>query len=596
MTAAKLTAEQDLAAYALSRRLVLTAGAGAGKTATIAARIAAVHDYDSAGPGRRAGAIPCTRAAAAELRARAPHTEASTFHGFAIRLRRLATTIPFSVYDEVDARDVAILAGQEVGVLKADFKDAWKAAEKALKEPAARHAYDRILREARAFDYDGLITDALGLLARDELRPIYRRHFDDAHILVDEAQDTDARQWTVVERLDPWAVTVVGDPRQSIYGFRKADPARLATAVAEAPGNGWEALALTANFRSGAEVVDAANRIAEGMDFVVPPMVAARGDLGLVEAIQPADPEHEAALVAGRVVHAAQGWESGQPPRAFVLARRWSDLAAVRAELTRVGQAHAYLGTSGGWREDRDCRMLLRLASLVVNPWQDHWTRMLAGWGALAVPAGDLAQLALEAARARRPLVYVLAERRPAQWGFCAPHASQVAHPAPPMSVLTALAVVLLPAQSAELTELLALAIEWQATAEATDGERTLRAFLDALPELGRETTPDAPIWLTTVHGSKGLEAPLVCLVGCDVDGFPERGAESRRLFYVAVTRARDALLVTAPATRPGGFGQAKGRPMAFAPSPFLADVGAIVAASAPERANFEVSGEELPW
>lgn len=577
MDLSRLTPAQRSAATSAACRVVIVACAGSGKTTTLAARCALIGAATAGVPGERARAVTFTRAAARELQERAPSAKASTLHGLAVELRRLADNVPFSVYDEVDARDTFIMAAERVGGLKpGGWKDPWAAAEKAGKHAPSAREYAQIMAAARAYDYDQLIDAGVRVA---EL-PHVRAAFAETHLLLDEQQDTDRRQWEIVQRLQPRAITMVGDPQQSIYSFRNADPSILTGALRDATtmlggdvvqegSNGWEAHALTTNFRSLPRVVEAANLISSRMDVYLP-MTAARSDgPGVVRAL--ADDGETAARTARA---AAEGWQPGEPARVMVLARRWRDLESVTE---RLGDLAGSLGKKPGWREDRDCRMVLRAASLVLNPRQDHWARMLATWRGVSLV--DVTAAEALALRSRRPLVSVLGEAI----GLPTPWLQGV----PASYALRALRLSLGRPDEMTANEVAMFAAigTWEDDIWAqglTAYDCCVRAWLESLADGGEVAArPDKPVLLSTVHGAKGLEADLVIVVGADTEGLPNTQDEHRRLAYVAVTRARDELLLTWPRVRVG-----RGAPKAFDRSDFVRE-------AMPSTATDE---GDLPW
>ena len=180
--------------------------------------------------------------------------------------------------------------------------------------------YDRRKRAIGALDYDDLILAAVDLLERPGSAPwvLYKLDGGLDHILVDEAQDTNPEQWAVVTALaaeffagegaSPAARTVfaVGDPKQSIFSFQRADPARFAATraaletAARAADLGWASVALDLSFRSTEAVLhavdavfarDAAKDGVVGPDESVHHEAHRKGQAGLVEIWPIAEPE-----------------------------------------------------------------------------------------------------------------------------------------------------------------------------------------------------------------------------------------------------------------------------------------------------------------
>lgn len=550
-----LTDEQRAAATDPSRRVAVIAPPGSGKTATLAARVREVRAGNLV--GSQALAVTFTHKAARELEERTDgKARASTFHGLAVQLKRLCESAPFTVYDETDRSDVACAVGEDLGILKPNgYKDRRRAAEKVFADTAARRAYTQAMRRYRAVDYDMLVDDAIGHARESEG---LRRHFSSTHALIDETQDNDPKQWELLGLLQPPAVFVVGDPRQQIYGWRGGSAVGLLRAWNDVDAEGrprWGRHALTRNFRSVPGIVSLGNRIASAMPVEAPPMVASRAPLdspavlaGITE-----DADEEADAVTGYVLQSIEGWESG-PPRVMVLVRQWRHLDRVRDALKAAGVPHLHLGERSNFWQAEPVKLAVRALDLAVNPANDLWTRQLAGWA--GVPRDQLRRAQVAAARTGDPLAVVLR----ALSGGAVPWL-----PAVDATMRASEAVALVDAAlriteryrttgrttKAELAEeLRARVLAWET--EASDV--SVRALLDYLAtRSAQDEATESPVWLSTVHAVKGLEAPHVAVVGMHGAGFRDSIEEERRLWFVAATRARDSLLCTAPGM-PGAF------------------------------------------
>ncbi|MGE0092970.1 MAG: double-strand break repair helicase AddA [Alphaproteobacteria bacterium] len=186
--------------------------------------------------------------------------------------------------------------------------------------------YERRKRAIGALDYDDLILAAVELLERPGSAPwvLYKLDGGLDHILVDEAQDTNPEQWSVVTALAAEffagagarevarTVFAVGDPKQSIFSFQRADPARFAAtrealeSAAHAADLGWESVALELSFRSTESVLravdavfarDAAKDGVVGTDESVHHEAHRKGQAGLVEVWPIAEPVDGATTV-----------------------------------------------------------------------------------------------------------------------------------------------------------------------------------------------------------------------------------------------------------------------------------------------------------
>lgn len=308
--------------------LLIVAGAGSGKTSVLTRRIASLLRAREAWPSQIL-AITFTNKAAGEMRERvegligdaARGMWISTFHSACVRiLRREAEqfgyTKSFTIYDSGDSRALLKRLVKEheadaygltpasvqsrISKLKNELSDAESYARQAnMSDPAERvfvevfADYQRQLQKANAFDFDDLIGQTVYLFrAFPQVADTYRRRF--RHILVDEYQDTNHAQYSLIHELtrpvsgaagaapDPYAsngmmifepdpaptadagepgasLTVVGDSDQSIYAFRGADIRNISEFERDFPGA--RVVLLEQNYRSTQNILSAANAV-----------------------------------------------------------------------------------------------------------------------------------------------------------------------------------------------------------------------------------------------------------------------------------------------------------------------------------------------
>ncbi len=317
---AGLNPQQARAVEARGEALLIVAGAGSGKTRVLTHRIAQLIRNREAWPSQIL-AITFTNKAAAEMRERveallgdaAEGMWISTFHSACVRIlrreaERFGYVSGFTIYDSADSR--ALLkriikdleadsygftpanAGAKISRLKNELSDADSYAATANEsDPRDRlfveifRSYEQQLRRAHAFDFDDLIGQTVHLFrAHPDVAAVYQRRF--RHILVDEYQDTNHAQYSLireltlpvdaerVERLTPPArstevdalgripgasLTVVGDSDQSIYAFRGADIRNIVEF--ERDFRGAEVVKLEQNYRSTQNILSAANAV-----------------------------------------------------------------------------------------------------------------------------------------------------------------------------------------------------------------------------------------------------------------------------------------------------------------------------------------------
>ncbi|WP_125099131.1 ATP-dependent helicase [Leucobacter chromiireducens] len=315
-----LNPAQERAVIARGPALLIVAGAGSGKTRVLTHRIAHLIREREAWPSQIL-AITFTNKAAAEMRERiggllgdaAEGMWISTFHSACVRIlrreaERFGYVSGFTIYDSADSR--ALLkriikeldadsygftpanSGSKISRLKNELTDAsGYAATMNESDPRDRlfveifRMYEAELRRANAFDFDDLIGQTVHLFrAHPDVAAVYQRRF--RHILVDEYQDTNHAQYSLireltrpipseqVERLVPpvrereldadgriagASLTVVGDSDQSIYAFRGADIRNIVEF--ERDFAGAEVVKLEQNYRSTQNILSAANAV-----------------------------------------------------------------------------------------------------------------------------------------------------------------------------------------------------------------------------------------------------------------------------------------------------------------------------------------------
>ncbi len=544
---AALDADQARAAAATDGPLIVAAGPGSGKTRMLTHRLAHLI-LEHGEPAAACLAITFTRRAAEELRERlaaliptdAGECAIHTFHSLGLAFlhaESAAAGLPadFRIADERErakalAADLGIPHAKAARLLKTVSLLKRTGAPPADEESAAALAACRRLAQAGGWvDFDDLVALPVALLENDPaVAARWRQRF--RHVCVDEFQDLDARQYRLLQLLAPTAASVcaIGDPNQAIYGFRGADAGCFARFSQDFPAA--QTLRLGRNYRSSGSIVSAAAQvIGNGTpDDITRPML---GPLTLHAA---ADERAEADFVAAAIESLLGGHDM---------------LAA-----NRKGAAHGsdrplgFADFAVLYRTDAQAAALRDALDRAGIPYKKSSPAPIAG----------------------QPLVAALLDALPAQDGDQTPLPGRIA----------AAAERLRPEQDAAGQTALTEARHWlTALAASVADETQLREQVALSTEADFWDARADRVSLLTLHAAKGLEFPVVFIVGVE-DGLipfawsaadpsdPDTAAEERRLFYVALTRAKDRLFLTHARERTWR-GQRRTPP----PSPFLTSI-----------------------
>jgi DNA helicase II / ATP-dependent DNA helicase PcrA len=558
---AGLDPEQRVAAGAEPGALLVVAGPGTGKTRTLTHRLA--HLVVERGlAAERCLAITFTRRACAELQERldalvpgdARRMTVTTFHGLGLAVLReqhqaVGLGPGFRIADEGERLE---LLGELLGCSEREARRLLPELARRKRARAARWPdldaeasevagplarYEAAMRKLDLVDLDDLLALPVMLLAGDAaLAARYRERF--GFVAVDEYQDVDELQYRLLRLLTtPEAnLCVIGDPDQAIYGFRGADVGFFLRFTEDFPAA--TTVRLTRNYRSSPAIV-----------------------AGALQAIAPST------LVAGRELAAMAGQEA---PARITVHQAATDLAEAEFVVQTVDRllgGASFLSLDSG-RADGGAEHGLSFADVAVLYRTDAQSGPLAeALGRAGMPFQKRSHDRLGDRPAVRALVRALRDPAP---------------PGPPAGDRT-LAARLAAAAAAGPGEDAAEALELLAPLAGRCGD-DLDRFLAELA-LGDEVDTWDPradrVSLLTLHAAKGLEFPVVFLVGCE-DGLlplrfgprpsPEEVAEERRLFFVGMTRARSHLFLSHARKRAW-----RGSVREAEPSPFLADLQAAL-------------------
>jgi DNA helicase-2/ATP-dependent DNA helicase PcrA len=667
----ELNPEQRAAATYSGDTLLILAGAGTGKTTTLCSRVSWLMSQGVPAERillltftRRAARemVERARTLAQRVAADAGRIVGGTFHSVAHRLIRIhATSLGlesgFGVIDAGDAADLLELVRREEGHAEShrrfprsatllDIYSRTVNAQRPLNEILAEffpwceqheealaaifRAYGTRKRAFGVLDLDDLLLYWQALVANDLLGPLIADDYN--HVLVDEYQDVNGLQVDIVRnmRVTHPGVTVVGDDFQAIYGFRSAS----ARHILEFPQQFLDAhtVKLERNYRSTGPILAVANAVSAQDRAGFPKMLWTEREGGTMpELTFPRDEAEQAREVCERVMVARE--EDMELREQAVLFRTNHDSALLEIELTRRGIPFVKYGGLK-YLEAAHVKDFVALLRLADNSGDElSWSRLLH----LLDGVGP--------ARARRVLdtLRLSADGPPEleRWPLAAEHVpeSSRGQAGTVMAVLTEVgagctddAGVQIERLCEAINPLIRLhypdgavrASDLDQLVLAGQGAKDVRHFVSELvldPPASSADLAGPPhldedyLVLSTVHSAKGLEWDAVHVIAAYDGNFPadmslgtDAGiAEERRLFYVALTRARRRLHVYVPSRyyhRPSARDDAHGMGQA---SRFLSDAvrglfsvtgntnsHVLPGADAPQAQRIEVSVDAL--
>ena len=588
--------------------LVVIAGAGTGKTRALTSRVACLLDR-GVQPDRIL-LLTFTRRAADDMLERATRLVrirgasrpfGGTFHAVAhtyigICAEALGLSEGFSVLDPSEACDLIDLMRAEHGLSGTEVRlprsstlvdihsrcvnrnqrlSQVVAAEYPWCEPHVKaiaslfRAFGARKRKAGLLDFDDLLLLWRALLRHDILGPDLAGRFD--YVLVDEYQDVNALQVDIVRALAPEGkgLTVVGDEAQAIYGFRGADARHLREVVLGSPDA--TTIRLQQNYRSRQAILDVANAARPGQSPALC-LVSSRDRGAKPTLVKCHDAPAEARLVVDSIL---DHLERGTPlfeQAVLVRTGHHSDLVELELSARKVP-----FRKFGGLRflEAAHVKDFVSAARLLENPHDEiAWYRFLrlhegigpsrarnlvehigGRDGAVALHEwSELVARAPAAARTRLSASFVaLKDAR-----------SQIAPGARAERVLSALRPLLLRRYDDALARLRDLERLVDAAAHvASLGSWLAELAIDPPKATGDLAGPpeldDDYVTISTIHSAKGLEWSVVHLPHLTDGAVPSDMAltsrsgleEEQRLFYVALTRARDELRLYVPLRMP---------------------------------------------
>ncbi len=608
--------------------LLVLAGAGSGKTRVLTHRLAWLVETGRASSGEVL-AITFTNKAAEVMRGRVEHLLGHstrgmwvmTFHSACARIlrveaERIGYTRGYTIYDQSDSRRLIKQCLDELGVDAKRFTPAAvqrqiSDAKNRLRGPAEYSEmvgdyfertvaevyalYEKSLLRMNAMDFDDLIGRTVSLFERfPEVRERYGKTF--RFVLVDEYQDTNHAQYRLLQLLvsDHRNIAVVGDDAQSVYGFRGADIRNILDFKDDFPDA--TVVKLEQNYRSTQTVLDAANAIISNNRDQMPKTLWT--DLGEGDSIvlRTLDDEHsEARYVAGEIERLV---DEGLSRAEIAVFYRMNSQSRV-LEDTLVRREIAYQVVGGTKFYDRaEVKDAVAYLTLLINGQdavsfqrvantprrglgQTSLSRVLTHaqttgvsiWEAAANPEAvpGLGKAAVKSLGRFMETMEGLRQRH--QQGVpIGDLLDAVIHESGYVEWLENERTIEAAGRLENLEELVEVAREFDAAADAEDD--SLDLFLQQVSlvaDADSRQDDESLVTLMTLHNAKGLEYPVVFIIGCEDGLFPHSRSidegtleEERRLCYVGITRAMRNLTMTSARQRNVFGAQTSGVPSRF--------------------------------
>jgi DNA helicase II / ATP-dependent DNA helicase PcrA len=589
-----------------AKNILVTAGAGCGKTRTITAR--AIHLIKSDTDASRILMMTFTNRAAKEMKARlkseigplSEQIQAGTFHSFCLKAMRKAPRSfdieGLNIIDVDDQQSFMTL------VRKRYISNHEKELNKEFPKPAELikyYSYSRnTCQEPRCYlidntdmneqhieicchifieyqkakeskgylDYDDLLVHFSGALTKKpDLRRAVTRLFDE--VLVDEMQDTNPLQFRILKHFADEDVRLfcVGDPAQSIYRFRGAE-FRHVYEFQEIFKNS-EILRLTLNYRSYQEILDFSNWLLKRSPLEYNnTLLADRGSGRDLPTLSEFNSSYdEASWIADKILERREA--DIQFRDIMILVRSGNDARPIEAEFIRREIPYYFVGGTA-LTKSAHVRDVLSLLRIVRNEQDDlAWMRYLKLWPRIGDKTADKLINSFYEREGAKP-IEILAGNRGVSHPAVAAYKQTCSNEFSPKVCISSAVQALTPILKERYDKWNFRYQDLKLLITVSERYRTVSDFIEAFtlePMTSTEITKlkvDDAVMLITVHSAKGTEAPICFVANAKQGTYPhcrsygdiESEEEERRVLYVALTRAKNELIVTRSTDHNSGF------------------------------------------
>jgi DNA helicase II / ATP-dependent DNA helicase PcrA len=627
-----LNKEQYEAAITVEGPLLILAGAGSGKTRVLTYRMAHMINDLNIYPSQIL-ALTFTNKAAGEMKERVKALVGdivdtmwvSTFHSSCVRILRreidkLGYNKNFTIYDSYDAKSLVKQCMKELNINDKDITDGeiiskisdaknkLISAKKFKKENEGNFrmnkiadvylTYEKKLKTTNSLDFDDLIYLVVKLLKEnDEVREFYRRKFK--YILVDEYQDTNKCQYELIKLLvnENENICVVGDDDQCIYAWRGADINNILDFEKDFPGA--KVIKLEQNYRSKSNILDAANKVirnnAQRKDKVLRTESESGEKLKVYRAYSDIDEGNFVATQIKRMIR-----EENRSLKDFAILYRMNSQSRIFEEAFRRNEITYKIVGGLRFYERKEIKDIMAYLKVINNPLDDISLKRIINEPKRSIGDTTIAKVQEFAAENNICMYDALLDSEfipnlsaraitsinkfVSLMNTLIVDAENISVPELIEDILdrSGYMKMLKDSNSAEnesrienLKELVSDAVVFENSSE----DKSLSAFLEKVTlvsDIDNLDEENNAVVMMTVHSSKGLEFPVVFLVGMENGIFPGMASlnnfnemeESRRLCYVAITRAEEMLYISSAEQRMV-FGRTVGYPI----SDFISEI-----------------------
>lgn len=569
-----LNQNQLQAVTSKSKTILCLAGAGSGKTTVLTRRIA--HLFDNRIGTSNMLALTFTRLAGKEMKERVisligeqegKKLFCNTFHAFAVQVLKewghlIGIEKNFTIYDQEDRTSILEVIIKELGnrtTLKKVIAEFDSFPDEKSEEYRVIDEYLWRLRQNNAVDLDRLIHKVVELWCFKPEALTYYQHMY-THVFVDEFQDSNDEQMKIIQMLAPENLFVVGDDFQAIYGWRGAKVEYILDFPNQYPD--CEVVKLEDNYRSTSQIVTAANNLISFNEYQSEKKLIAHKEGPQITVFTTGDERIEYEEVCNRITNLhASGMEYKD---IAVLSRTNMQLARMQSLLEQNGVPNVALGRNDIMK-NRDIRSIVAWLEVIFNQKDGVALKRALAYPEPFLSENELNLLKLEAAKTEKTeletlkiLDFKMAKKffnigsLIYEKHYNGTNISElVQYTADILGVLKEYEEKGLQNRLQSLREGIEYIKAWEESKRSLGEDHSVMAFLkwlkyrDIQEKLVEEK--DA-VKLMTMHGAKGLEFPVVFLIGLVEDTFPSRRGdieEERRLAYVGVTRAKEQLFLS---------------------------------------------------